>query len=413
MNSKIMKFFKAAEKLNYWSVILIPFFMGIAPAPMNVFMGLVVATYPFVPLARNKRFDPKTGITLPILAFFIITCLSITNSVNTADSLKGGIGRLAHYILILLVIFNSLKDRLHAKRIIISICFGISLISLDSIWQVIAGSSFIRPGYAPVVNIGLVRATSSFKDSNILGIYLSGFAPLLFGITFYYIKGRKKIPFILLSLLVLAGIALTYSRPTLLAVYLVFVFFALARKNRAFLALLILSLLISPFIAPKPVKDWAKQVEYNPLRFMCNDDRIAVYLHSLNMIKAHPFIGVGANAFMNSYRYYKTYPEYNNVVTLDEMKAHNNFLHMAGETGLLGLGAFIWLIAVLFTRLSRLYRNLNDGFLKITLLGLTACIISFLINGLTESSLYYSRVGLLFWYLAGLALSYVKINDAA
>ena len=45
---------------------------------------------------------------------------------------------------------------------------------------------------------------------------------------------------------------------------------------------------------------------------------------------------------MKSYKKYKTYPEYQGIVTLDEMKAHNNFLHMAGEIGLAGFLAFCW-----------------------------------------------------------------------
>ena len=175
---------------------------------------------------------------------------------------------------------------------VFSICLGAALASFNGIFQVISGRDFIR-GYQPILNIGLLRATASFKDANILGIYLSALAPLIIGLTLYYYRGMKKFTAALISLLALIGIALTYSRPTLLAMYIVFFFFALVRKNRWLIVLLIAFAVSAPFILPKSVKEWARQVEYNPLRFMCNDDRIAVYLHSLNMIKAHPVIGVG------------------------------------------------------------------------------------------------------------------------
>ena len=39
-----------------------------------------------------------------------------------------------------------------------------------------------------------------------------------------------------------------------------------------------------------------------------------------------------------------------------------------------------------------------------------ACLIAFLVNGLTESSLYYSRVTLIFWYLVGVSLGLKKFG---
>ena len=145
---------------------------------------------------------------------------------------------------------------------------------------------------------------------------------------------------------------------------------------------------------------------------MCNDDRIAVYLHSLNMIKAHPVIGVGANTFMKSYKKYKIFPEYRGIITLDEMKAHNNYLHMAGEIGLTGLVIFFWFLYRLFRESKNIYRSAGDKYLKTVSLSLIACLIAFLVNGLTESSLYYSVVAVMFWYIAGLSLALKKFTYA-
>jgi O-antigen ligase len=336
-----------------------------------------------------------------------VTCVSVVNSINPQETLRGGILRLLQYIFVIFALTGELKDSKHVRLIIASAACGLIFSSFDAIWQVITGHDFVR-GYETIVNIGLKRATASFKDSNTFGVYLSALIPLVIGLSLYYFKGKKKLVFFLIVIISIIGIALTYSRPTLLALYIVFFFLALVRKNNIFIVFLIAMILLSPFLAPKAVKDWAKEVGYNPLRFMCNDDRIAVYRNSLLMIKAHPVIGVGANSFMKSYKYYKEFPEYRNVVTLDEMKAHNNFLQMAGEIGLVGFSIFIWLMVLLFYQGARIYAGLKDNFLKIVALSLIACLISFLVNGLTESSLYYSRVALIFWYLAGFLLALNK-----
>jgi putative inorganic carbon (HCO3(-)) transporter len=129
------------------------------------------------------------------------------------------------------------------------------------------------------------------------------------------------------------------------------------------------------------------------------------------MIRDHPVIGLGANTYMKNYKRYKNYPEYRNVITADFLYAHNNFLHMAAEIGLLGLGIFLWLIYELFRECIAVNKKLKDDFFKILSLSLNLCLLAFLVNGLTESSLYSSRVALIFWYLMGLAIGMKKFAN--
>ncbi|MBU1726180.1 MAG: O-antigen ligase family protein [Candidatus Omnitrophica bacterium] len=405
------RFLKVLDFIVYWSIVLLPFADAIAPAPMNVFMGYIIGFFLIKKLLRKERIFIKTGVFVPILLLFAVTCLSAINSVDLADTFRGGIGRLAHYALLFFVLVEEIKDKKHVQRIVISCIAGVLLACIDSVWQVLAGKDFIQ-GIPVIMNIGLARATASFKDSNILGVYLSAFTPIILGLSLYYFKGKAKAWMLLISAIALLGSVLTYSRPTLLAVYISLFILSIFKKDKIMIIALVVLTFLAPFIAPKPVKQWAKNVDYNVLRFMCNDDRIAVYRNSLLMIKAHPFIGVGANGFMNSYKYYKESPEYRAVVTLDEMKAHNNFLHMAGEIGITGLLVFIWFLYGLFRHNLSIYKNMRDDFLKIISLSLFVCLLAFLINGLTESSLYYSRVGILFWYLAGFSLSLKKFCHA-
>ncbi|MBM3255179.1 MAG: O-antigen ligase family protein, partial [Candidatus Omnitrophica bacterium] len=359
----MQKVIKSLDFIINWSIVLLPFSIAISSAPANVFTGLLVAAFLAKQIILKKPLFSGTPINIPLLAFFVVTCLSLVNSVNYRDSIKGGILRLLQYILVFFIVLQEVKDKKHLIRIIFSIFAGLMLISFDGIWQVATGKDFIR-GYLPVLNIGLRRATASFKDSNLMGIYLSAFAPLAFGMAIYYFKSKKAIPIFLVSFISLIGIALTYSRPTLLATYIVLFFLGVASKKKTLIIILVATAFIAPFILPSSVKRWAKEMDYNPVRFMCNDDRIAVYRNSLNMIKAHPFLGVGANNYMKQYKEYKDKVEYRNIITLDYMYAHNNFIHMAAELGLLGLLIFIWVLYRLFKESSRIYRSLSDGYLK-------------------------------------------------
>jgi putative inorganic carbon (HCO3(-)) transporter len=107
---------------------------------------------------------------------------------------------------------------------------------------------------------------------------------------------------------------------------------------------------------------------------------------------------------MDNYGKYKNKPEYRGIVTANALYAHNNFLHMAAEIGLLGLGIFFWFLYGLFKQATGNYQNQKEGFMKVATLSAIVCLIAFLVNGFTESSLYSSRVAILFWYLAGFSL---------
>jgi len=403
----MQRLLRGIDSVIYWSIILIPFAMAISNAPMNVFIGFLIAAFLFKKILKKESFICNSGIKFPLFVLFLLTLFSLTYSHHFKDTLVGGIFRLFQYIFVFFAVCSEIKDKKHIYFIICSVAAGLLFVSFDAIWQVISGRDFIR-GYAPIVNIGLVRATASFSDANTFGIYLSAITPLFFGLTLYFWKGLRRIPFILISLIGLLAIALTYSRPTLLAAYIALIFLAVARKNKILILILILFTLASPFILPKSVKEFAKEMDYNPIRFMCNDDRIAIYRNAIQMIKASPIIGHGANTFDKNYKQYKEIPEYRGIVTADRIYAHNNFLHMAGEIGLLGLFFFLWFLYKLFKENSRIYKEQDDYFCKIVSISLIACLIAFLVNGLTESSLYYSRVALIFWYLAGLSLSLKK-----
>ncbi len=398
---------KIIDCVIYWAILFLPFSMAISNAPMNVFMGLLIFCYLLKKILKKEALFTHTAINVPLFFFFILTCLSMVHSISLNDSMKGGVIRLLEYIFIFFIVVEEIKDKKHLGKVLLFMGFGVILASFDAIWQVWTRKDFIR-GYEPVINLDLVRATASFKDSNVLGIYLSAIAPLIFGLALYWSKKRMKLVLALTSIAVLAAIAFTYSRPTLLAIYVALFLLGFAMRDRRLIAVLVILTLISPFLLPKNVKNWMQGVGYNPLRVMCNDDRIAVYRNTLHMIKAHPLIGLGANTYMKNYKNYREAVEYRNIVTQDYMYAHNIYLHMAAEIGLLGLAVFIWLLYKLFLETMRIYRDTEDRYLKIVSISLVACLAAFLVNGLTESSLYYSRVAVIFWYLCGLVLSLNK-----
>ena len=173
---------------------------------------------------------------------------------------------MAQYIFIFYIVKEEVRDKAQINKILWALILGAVLASSNGIFQVLTGRDFIR-GYQPILNIGLLRATAAFKDANILGIYLSAIVPLILGLGLYYFQGDKKgyhhsyKPFSvdrncldLFPAYIAGGI---YS----------LIIFRLSQKSKALLSFLLIFTLASPFLLPKSVKEWAKEVEYNPLTF--------------------------------------------------------------------------------------------------------------------------------------------------
>ncbi len=381
-----------------------PLGMALGQVPKNIFLvaGLVAGAVVLV-ARRREQARVWTPLHTAFAALIAVSVLSLINSVDIRDSMRGLL-KLSEYFLVVMTMRAVIRCEKDVRRVMLFCLISLLTVSFDALIQLLTGKDIIR-GYELIENIGLYRVTASFVDSNVFGIYLSALGPLVLGMARYTARGRGRIIYCIAGALLLAASILTYSRPTLLALFISVAIIAVVKKDKIVIGLLLALVVAAPFAAPPSVKDWAKSVDYNAVRFMCNDDRIAAYRNSLHMVRDHPIVGVGVNTFMKRYKEYKEQPEYRGVVTSDYMYAHNNVLHMAGETGLLGVAVFLWFLLVLFAHGVRTWQDCAPGFLKDASLFLLACLAGFLVNGLTESSLYYSRVALIFWYLGGLLVS--------
>lgn len=392
----------------YWSIVIMPFSVAISQGLANTFIGLMVFAFLSKKIFFRERLFVKTPVTLPFLILILISLLSFRNSIDILDSFRGII-KLFKYLFIFLICAKEVKDIKHIKRIVLSVALGASLVSIDAFWQFIYGKDFIWGMALQVPPIGLARATAGFADPNLMGIYLSAIIPLIAGLAVFYHEGKTDLVMVVASVLAVSGLLLTFSRGSGLGVYIALLFLGILNNKKAVIAVLLCFLLIYPFMMPAKIKQWAKDINYNPMVFMCNYDRISIYKNAINMIEHHPVIGVGVNTFSRNYLKYKL-PEPDNAKSADAVYAHNIYLHMAGEIGLLGLGAFLYFIYIFFRQGFIVYKKLDNGYLKIVAASLLACILAFLFNGLTETSLYYPVVVMIFWYLIGLSLALEKFT---
>jgi len=152
------------------------------------------------------------------------------------------------------------------------------------------------------------------------------------------------------------------------------------------------------------------------------DFRLEIWRVALLGIADFPFTGMGIGVFREvSWLLYA--PQIN--PGFDIAHAHNEFLQIALDLGLLGLIAFVALYVAAFRMLRRMWRMASDplhktsGFpvststLRLLVLGLSGGLFAHLMYSLTDAVALGAKPGVLFWVLLGLVAGLFERLQAA
>jgi O-antigen ligase len=134
-----------------------------------------------------------------------------------------------------------------------------------------------------------------------------------------------------------------------------------------------------------------------------NAGRVAIYGANIDIVRDHPVFGVGYGNYDRDARaYYQRYPEADR-----RSHAHNSFLQVAADAGLVGLSAFCLVFGVLLWRGWCLVRELaaRRSALWPTAAGAWLGIIGFLVGAITQDTFGDSECALPMWFAAGVLMT--------
>jgi O-antigen ligase len=246
-----------------------------------------------------------------------------------------------------------------------------------------------------LVNIGgqtYLRATSVFPDPHILSFYVGLLIPLALGL--YLINRHKKFALMSLVLLIIADI-LTFSRGGYLGLLAGFLALAVYfwkeigpySKIASFLILMAIFLGI---LIPSPLSSRFYSI-FN-LREGSNQGRIQIWKEALDIIRDHPFLGVGIGNYSKAVKVTATYRE--------PIYAHNTYLDIAAESGI--INAFFWISLIIAAAVNFYQRRKNKMFLM-----LCVSLIIFSVHSFFETAIYSPVVLTLFIFI----ISFANVNN--
>lgn len=295
-------------------------------------------------------FKSPLGIALIFLntSMYLSTIYAIEKKIAFTQSV-----RFSMYICIFFLLSYLIKDKRVIDRVL-KICFMTSIfISSFAIYQFIHNRFFSR---TIVENF---RVGSFLQNSNNLGAYLIFFVFISINMIFISKNNKKKILYILSTIIILIGIILCGSRNALLALMLGILILILCydKKYMIWGVLLVILLLIVPISRNRIMQVFDMKQ---------NSSRVKIWKTSIYMIKDKPILGIGYENFHEAYPIYFSQHKKELYVSIDyrPLHPHNMFLKFQTELGILGTIAIILFLITCIRLLIRVINKSNNKFIK-------------------------------------------------
>lgn len=235
----------------------------------------------------------------------------------------------------------------------------------------------------------IFRAISVFPDPHMFSFYMGMTAPLALAI-FYHHQFQKKIYLFYFFIIILANL-LTFSRGGYLALILTVFIFAIfsiksfLKNTKSLLSIFLFLMLFVFMFSISPIRN--RFLASFSLQEGSNSGRIEMWSQALKSLRQRP-LGVGLGNFPLEVKPTASYR--------DPIYAHNLYLDIATEIGLLGL--LSWL-ALVFSVGYKLFIQSKEN---VIYFGLLASLSIFSIHSLVETPLFSVHILSLFLILISL-----------
>jgi O-antigen ligase len=242
---------------------------------------------------------------------------------------------------------------------------------------------------------------------NTAGYLFSMSIPLAVGLAVSK-KGWRRGVSILSGGIQLCGLALTYSRGAWIGGITALLFFAVAQKNwKAIFGFLIGLLLV--FAIAAPIRNRLLTLR-NPQADIAMNERMQVMQDAVRLGEEHPVLGIGygrgrlKEALRPIYR--GTVNESNPI-----WHAHNVYVELFAETGILGLGVFLWLLGRGGFEILRQAHSETKG-RRTLLYSLGAAWIAAAVTGFGDVPFYHHETRIFFFTILALIFCLAKKTPA-
>ena len=336
------------------------------------------------------------SVRLPLLIFLAVVTVSLLPTFRNSGDYRYFFFGCMHYLMVLDLF--SAGNRTRLLLLLLALAPGFLVVR-----GILYDSSFLDLSR-------MIRFGYPLDHPNTAGYLFSMSIPLALGVVASE-TGRLRNLGVLSLALQGIGLVLTYSRGAWMASAASLLFIGVAAKRyKQVLSLLILAAFV--FVLATPLKERFFSL-MNPQGDDAINYRIRLMKDSFRLGVDHPVLGIGYGRGRLKESLRETYKG-----TINETNpiwhAHNVYIELFAETGLLGLGAFLWLLS------DSIYRTLQKAFheqepaMRIIHCAVLAALVAFMVAGLGDVPFYHHETRIYFFSLLALMHlgSYNRIESA-
>lgn len=382
------------EKSIFFTVFWLPI--------LNILMYLGLLVSFFVSLKNKVFIGKKNFLDWSVIAFSLAVFFSVFFSADKILSIYGFLAFLAYPISYFVFSRNITKDNLPfvLNTLIYSsliVCMIGAVQFMIPMHFMVAHSVFFKSVFGWYAGPSILHGgemVSILGNANVLGAYLVLVLPV-FACIFFDEPSLKWAAFFILNVFILI---FTQSKSALIGFFVGFllIIFSIRKKTLIFWSFLMSALLLTVLNLNTVIR---------AIFGSSFQSRLSIWSASLNLIAQHPIAGWGINTFQKISPAVKmeNFTEYLS-------HAHNMFLNLGVETGVIGVLFFCLFLAAFFVVSLKLYkkiflnpeRNLKDWIL----LGIIAANFGFLSQNLMDYFFARGQIGILFFSFAGIVRSF-------
>lgn len=411
---------------NEGGVLLLSVLFALAPFITTALIGkllIALAGWWLLLMVAQRWQDWLTPIHLPVLLYWAVSAIATAFSPVRTAAMRGFLTFTLYVLLFALMAQVLRSTRLRSWLISVYLLTAL-VVSTYGLRQWFVGVDALATWVDPESPLAqTTRVYSYLGNPNLLAAYLV--PAVIFSLAAIWAWPRWSLKALALTMTItnLTCLVLTFSRGGWigLVVALMALALLLAYWGSQFLppfwrtwaipiALLLMAVLIGgAILLVGPLRDRVLSI-FLWRRDSSNNFRINVWLAVVEMIRDRPILGIGpGNRAFN-----QIYPLYGQA-RFTALSAYSIFLEVLVETGILGLGCFLWLLLVAFNQAWRGVQVLRARAHPELpwLLAAIATMLGMLAHGLADTVWYRPQIAMLWWLMLALVAAYSRLLPQA
>ncbi len=403
------------DKLSEWSIYILIFCLPFSKTIIEITITVAFMCVLSKKVIKKEKLLALSPINISLIVLSLAILPSFINTENFALSAKALVSKNLKFYILAAMIPQIINSRTKLKNLlimaglagIITVLNGyiqyyvthVDLLHNYTSFKYVFSFMEVNKVFFTYSYIGF--PTASFPYPNDFGAWLIMYLLPLAAVVFIYSENiRKRVLLTLCFVSFCYLLILTKARAAWLGFFSGIAFLSIFKLKK--IAIIMISLSFILYLGIN------KKVGGYVMQFTSISDRAEMWKTGWKIFEKHPVVGNGINSFFEQYKQTRT----------DEFQykrgsyAHNCYLQMASDVGVVGLGAFLCFLYVFFSNLLVRTKKLRVEFYKVLSLGVLAGIFGFLIHSFFDTNLYSLPLAALFWFFVGTAQSVVAVVEA-